>query len=178
MKSLRSVLIYTATVFALSLAYFGYLHFTHPPSPEREGLMAEIGEVFGEFALWTLGIIYLRTALKLSVGRGSAAVRLLPDDFADAPARLARPLLAFLNRTHVYVAVILLHVGLMGLPMEILFFPAVLALVVWQAVFGLFMRWRYTPRELKKFSYMVHAQFATGIAIGVFAYFGHLLVED
>jgi hypothetical protein len=92
-------------------------------------------------------------------------------------------LLVFLNRTHVYVgiatvAVILLHITLMGVPMRILFFPAVLALVVWQGLFGLFLTWRYTPKELKKFSYLVHAQFVTGIMIGIFAWFGHMLIDD
>ena len=62
--------------------------------------------------------------------------------------------------------------------MHILFFPAVLALVVWQGLFGLFLSWRYSPRELKKLAYLVHAQFLTGIMIGVFAYLGHLLIDD
>jgi hypothetical protein len=76
------------------------------------------------------------------------------------------------------VVVILLHVALMGIPMHILFFPAVLGLVIWQGLFGLFISWRYSPKELKKFSYLVHAQLFTGILIGVFAYFGHLLIDD
>jgi hypothetical protein len=61
---------------------------------------------------------------------------------------------------------------------HILFFPALLGLVVWQGVFGMFLTLRYSPVELKKFSYLVHAQFVTGIAIGVFALFGHVLIDD
>jgi len=76
------------------------------------------------------------------------------------------------------VAIILLHIGLMGLPMDILFFPAVLALVVWQGLFGLFLTWRYSPKELKKLAYLVHAQFFTGITIGIFAWLGHVLIDD
>jgi len=57
-------------------------------------------------------------------------------------------------------------------------FPAVLALVVWQGFFGMFLTWRYSPKELKKFSCLFHAQFLTGIMIGIFAYFGHLLLDD
>ncbi|MGB5606291.1 MAG: hypothetical protein WBN51_07195, partial [Gammaproteobacteria bacterium] len=100
-----------------------------------------------------------------------------------ATAPVFRQLLGFLDRTHVYVgiatvAVILLHIALMGMPMEILFFPAVLALVIWQGLFGLFLTWRYSPIELKKFSYLVHAQFLTGIMIGMFAFFGHLLIDN
>jgi len=72
------------------------------------------------------------------------------------------------------------HISMMGFPRHnhILFFPALLALVIWQGLFGLFLTWRYSPNELKKFSHVVHAQFITGIAIGVFAFFGHLLIDD
>ena len=94
-------------------------------------------------------------------------------------------LLVWMNRTHVYfgiaaVAVILLHISLMGFSRysHILFFPALLTLVIWQGLFGLFLTWRYSPAELKKFSHVVHAQFVTGIAIGVFAFFGHILIDD
>jgi hypothetical protein len=76
------------------------------------------------------------------------------------------------------VAIILLHIVMMGIPMEIFFFQAVLVLVVWQGLFGLFLTWRYSPKELKKFSYLVHAQFMTGIALGLFSYFGHLLIDS
>lgn len=86
-----------------------------------------------------------------------------------------------MNRTHIYfgiaaIAVILLHISLMGFSRysHILFFPALLALVIWQGLFGLFLTWRYTPDELKKFSHLVHAQFVTGIAIGVFAFWAHI----
>jgi hypothetical protein len=101
---------------------------------------------------------------------------------AFSRASIFQQLLGFLNRTHVYVgiatvAIILLHIALMGVPMKILFFPAVLVLVVWQGLFGMFLIWRYSPKELRKFSYLVHAQFLTGIMIGVFACFGHLLID-
>ena len=66
----------------------------------------------------------------------------------------------------------------MGMPKHILYFPAVLGLVVWQGAFGLFISWRYTPKELKKFSYLVHAQLFTGILIGVFAYLGHVFIDS
>ena len=87
-----------------------------------------------------------------------------------------------LDRTHIYVgiatvAIIPLHIALMDVPMKILSLPAVLILVVWQGLFGMFLSWRYSPAELKKFAYLVHAQFATGIMIGIFAYFGHILID-
>ena len=183
MKNLKFVLIYSTVVAAVSAGYFIYALNVHPPSPERETFLSEIGEGLGEIALWALVFVYARTALKLCIAKGSPAERLIPEEYLGLTQPAVKRLLRFLNRTHVYVgvatvAVILLHIALVGLPMEILFFPAVLALVVWQGLFGAFLTWRYSPRQLKKFSYLVHAQFITGIAIGIFAYFGHILVDD
>ena len=87
-----------------------------------------------------------------------------------------------LKTTHVFVsiaaiAVILLHIAMIGLHAEILFFPAVLALVLWQAGFGFFLTWRFSPQDLKKASHFVHAQFLTGIMLGIFSLFGHHLID-
>ena len=182
-RSIRGVLVYTAVVLSVSLVYFAYVYTTYPQVPENETFLSEIGEGFGEAGLWALLFIYARTLLKLIVARGPIARRLLPDYSPPATAPGMHHLLTFLDRTHVYigigaVAVILLHIGLMGLHMHILFFPAVLALVVWQGLFGMFLTWRYSPRQLKKLAYLVHAQFFTGIMIGIFAYLGHLLIDD
>ena len=181
-KSIKNVLVYTAIVLFVSIVYFVYAYTMYPPTPERETFLSEIGEGFGEVGLWALLFIYARTLLKLVVGKGALAKRLLPDYSPLAAASIFQQLLGLLNRTHVYVgiatvAIILLHIALMGVPMEILFFPAVLVLVVWQGLFGMFLTWRYSPKELKKLSYLVHAQFMTGIMIGIFSYFGHLLID-
>ena len=182
-KSIKGIFIYTAIVLIISMVYFVYAYTAYPPTPERETFLSEIGEGFGEVGLWALLFIYARTLLKLALGKGAFAKRILPDYSPPAAASVFSHLLGFLDRTHVYVgiatvAVILLHIALMGIPMQILFFPAVLALVVWQGVFGLFLTWRYSPKELKKLSYLVHAQFLSGIMIGVFALFGHLLIDS
>jgi hypothetical protein len=182
-KSIRGILIYTGIVLFVSILYFLYAYTLYPAIPERETYLSEIGEGFGEVGLWALLFVYARTVLKLVMGKGTLAKRILPEYSPPAAASTLRQLLAFLDRTHVYVgiatvAIILLHIAFMGLPMQILFFPAALALVVWQGLFGLFLTWRYSPKELKRFAYLVHAQFLTGIMIGIFAYFGHLLIED
>ena len=182
-KSIKSVLIYTAIVLFVSIVYFVYAYTVYPPTPERETFLSEIGEGFGEVGLWALLFIYARTLLKIALGKGAIAKRILPDYSPPAAASVFQHVLGLLNRTHVYVgiatvAVILLHIALMGVPMNILFFPAVLGLVVWQGLFGLFLTWRYSPKELKKFAYLVHAQFLTGIMIGIFAWFGHMLIDD
>ena len=183
MKGIRGVLIYTAVVFAISAVYFIYAYSVYPTVPERETFLSEIGEELGNIGLFGLLLIYGRSVLKLVLGKGRIAQRLLPDYSSKLQISLFNRLLSLLNHSHIYVgiatvAIILLHIGLMGIPMRILFFPAVLLLVIWQAVFGLFLSWRYSPRELKNFSYLVHAQFLTGIMIGIFAWFGHLLIDD
>ena len=155
----------------------------YPPAEEHETFLTEIGEGFGEIGLSLLLFIYSRTLIKLLLGKGAMAKRILPEYSPPIDANLFNKLIHFLDRTHVYfgiaaVAIIILHISLMGIPMNILFFPAVLILVIWQGLFGIFISWRYTPKELKKLSYLVHAQLFTGIMIGIFAFFGHLLIDD
>lgn len=111
------------------------------------------------------------------------AKRILPEHSLPVDSKVLIRLIHFLDRTHIYfgagaVIVILLHIALMGIPMRILFFPVVLVLVIWQGLFGMFISWRYSPSELKKFAYLVHAQLFTGIMIGIFAYLGHVFIDD
>lgn len=182
-KGLKKLLVYVAAILVLSVAYYGYVSWLHPPSAQRETFLSEVGEGIGEMALWVFGFIYLRTAIKLIMAKGPLAGRLLPNYSAPAGASHLEHLVVYLDRSHVYfgvaaVALALIHVALMGLRTDILFFPIVLALVLWQGLFGMFLSWRSAPRDLRKLSYFVHAQLVTGVAIGVFAYFGHLLIDD
>ena len=92
-------------------------------------------------------------------------------------------MLNLLNKTHLHVgvcaiALIVLHALFMGISDQNAFLYLVLALIAWQGLFGFFLAWRYSPRDLKKVSYLVHAQFLTGIMIGLFSFFGHLLVGN
>jgi len=183
MKKLKNLLLFTASVFLLSLGYFLAIYPNRPEDPEHETFLRDLGEVFGTFGIWALAIIYGRTLLKLAFGQGGFVQRLVQDEYAVSTIPPFKTLLKFLNRTHVYVgiaaiAVILLHIAMVGLHADILFFPAVLALVLWQGVFGFFLTWRFSPQDLKKASYGVHAQFLTGIMIGIFSAFGHLLLDD
>ncbi len=178
----KKILIFSVLVLVVSVAYFIYAQFVYPPTPERETFLTEIGEGVGEISLWLLVFIYFRTALKLFLGKGALARRLLPEYSAPIDASLFKKLILFLDRTHVYfgiasVAIILLHVVLMGIPLTNLFFIAVIALVAWQGLFGMFISWRHTPKELRKASYLVHAQLFTGIMLGIFAFMGHVLID-
>jgi hypothetical protein len=180
---LKRILIFTAVVTVLSTSYYIYALVLYPPMEESETFLSEIGEGFGEIGLWLLLFIYFRTLIKLLLGKGAISKRILPEYSSQIDPRLYIKIIHFLDRTHIYfgisaVAIIILHIVLMGIPMHILFFPAVLILVIWQGLFGLFISWRYSPKELKKFSYLVHAQLFTGIMIGVFSYLGHALIDD
>jgi hypothetical protein len=182
-KELRKILIFTIATLFLSLSYYTYIGFHYPPIPEHETFLSELGEGIGEIGLWLLVFIYIRTALKLALGKGALSRRILPEYSSPLDATMFQKVIRFLDRTHIYfgisaVAIILLHIALMGIPMHILFFPAVLTLVVWQGAFGLFISWKYTPKEMKKFSYLVHAQLFTGIMMGIFAYFGHVYIDN
>ena len=182
MKDLKKLSLYTLGILLASLAYYLYLRFNFAQHVERETKLSEIGEGLGEIALWAFALIYARTALKLIMGRGGFGERIFPDYVYTSSLPFYKKILPFLNRTHIYVgiaavALVLLHIALVGLPLDILFFPVVLALVVWQGMFGWFLTSRYSPKQLKKVSYMVHAQLITGVMIGIFAYFGHLLVD-
>jgi len=182
-KGLRKILIFTAVIIIISSGYYFYALSLYPPIEEQETFLSEIGEELGEIGLWLLLFIYFRTFIKLLLGKGAISRRILPSYSPHIDTKSFHYLIHILDRTHVYfgisaVALIILHIALMGLPLHILFFPVVLALVIWQGLFGLFISWRYTPTELKKFSYLVHAQLFTGIMIGVFAYLGHLLIDD
>lgn len=181
-RGLKKVLAFTIVIIIISVGYYIYALSAYPAIEERETFLTEIGEVFGEAGLWMLLFIYARTFIKLLMGKGSISKRLLPEFSPPIDNALFNNLIHFLDKTHIYigistVAIIILHIALMGIPMHILFFPAVLILVIWQGLFGMFISWRYSPTELKKFSYLVHAQLFTGIMIGIFAYFGHLLVD-
>ena len=182
-KGLKKVFVFTAITTILSVGYYLYALFRYPSVEENETFLSEIGEGFGEIGLWLLLFVYFRTLIKLLLGKGPMSKRILPEYTPPIDPNVFNTMMHFLDRTHIYfgisaVAVIILHIVLMGIPMHILFFPAVLVLVLWQGLFGMFISWRYTPKELKKLSYLVHAQLFTGIMIGVFAFFGHLLIDD
>ncbi|CAC9949798.1 hypothetical protein [uncultured Gammaproteobacteria bacterium] len=182
-NELRNFFIFTISIIVLSVGYYIYISFNYPPIAEHETFLSELGESIGEIGLWFIAFIYTRTVLKLILGKGTLSKRILPKYSPSIDASLFQGVIHFLDRTHIYfgaglVVIILLHVALMGIPMHILFFPAVLLLVIWQGVFGLFISWRRTSKQIKKFSYFVHAQLFSGIMIGVFSYLGHVFIDN
>ncbi|MDL1866976.1 hypothetical protein FBR06_06965 [Betaproteobacteria bacterium PRO4] len=183
-KNIRGILIYTVVVLLISVVYYIYAYTAQTIPEERETFLTDIGEGLGEIGMGLLIFIYCRTLLKLIQGKGKLAQRLLPDYIQPIESSGLNRLLIWLNRTHIYfgiaaIAVILLHIVMLDYSRysHILFFPAVLGLVIWQGVFGLFLTLRFSTTQLRKFSYLVHAQFVTGIAIGIFSWFGHILID-
>jgi len=173
------------TVFAAiaSLAYSAYVVFTGSMIVYQETAMSEVGEVFGEACLWLFGLIYGRTLLKLAIGKGAVSQRFVPEFAIEPTMSATKKLLGWMNRTHVLIgwltiAALAAHLIMVGFPMEIWFFPAVAALVIWQGLFGMFLRFKFKAKRLKKFAYLVHAQLFTGVLIGIFSYAGHLLIGD
>jgi hypothetical protein len=55
------------------------------------------------------------------------------------------------------------------------FLMLLLALIIWQGLFGLFLVIRFPAPALKRYGYVVHAQLFSGVMIAIFAAFGHLL---
>ena len=170
-KGIKRILVFTLAITGLSIAYYLYVLFSYPAVEENETFLSEIGEFFGEIGLWLLLFIYSRTVIKLLLGTGPISKRILPEYSSIIDPRAFDKIIYLLDRTHIYfgisaVAVIILHIVLVGMPMQILFFPAVLILVIWQGVFGMFISWQRMPKQSKKISYLVHAQLFTGIMIG------------
>ena len=108
-KSTRSelpkLLTYTSLVVLLSAGYYIYLSINYPPVPENETFLSEVGEVVGEIGLWLLVFIYIRTALKLLLGKGPLSRRLLPEYSSPVDAGLFKKLIRYLDRTHNYFGI-------------------------------------------------------------------------
>ena len=135
--ALRNLIWFSGAILVVSVGYYLYVLNVHPPSPERETFLSEVGEEVGEIALWAFIAIYVRTVVKIVFGKGPFTRRLLPGYSAPRAGSLIHHAIGFLDRTHVFLGVAailttLLHIILVGLHAEIWFFPVVLALIFWQ----------------------------------------------
>ena len=78
-SGLKRLTLYSVALLIGSIGYYLYVVTMHPPSLERETFLSEVGEAVGEIALWVFIAIYLRTVVKLFLGKGPIARRLIPD---------------------------------------------------------------------------------------------------
>ena len=178
---MQGLIPFSIVVVGLSSLLFLYLYLVRQPVVETHGLRKEISEVLGTLGLWALMIIYGRSILKLTLNDGTFLQRIIPGGQYSLSLSACRKLLFWLNRTHKHVgagAIVLLagHALLMNTIRLNIFLSSVLYLLVWQGVFGLFLVIRVPNNPLKKYGRLAHAQLFSGIMIGVFASFGHLLV--
>lgn len=172
---------FSIVLIGLSSLLFLYLYIGKQPGVEVHGFRKEVAELLGTMGLWALGIIYGRSLLKLVINDGTFFQRIIPEEHYDRSLSASRKLLSFLNRTHKHVgatAIVLIagHAVLMTTAKWNPFLTAVLFLLAWQGVFGLFLVIRVPITPLKRYGRLAHTQFFTGVMIGVFASFGHLLV--
>lgn len=184
MPNLKRLLLFTVLLALLAGSYL--LHApSQTPLPSGSWRHAP-GELAGMGVATLLGIIYGRTLLKILLRQGPLLTRLLPLPGGPRMVEKGRWLLPFLNKSHPYVGVatvllILCHVSLEGLEQANLLLRAVLFLIAWQFAFGLFLLSRYQDifvNRLKRYGYLAHSQLYSGIAIGLCAFLGHLLIQD
>jgi len=172
---------FAIAVAIISFLLFIYLYLGREPVAETESFRTELGEGLGSVGLYALAIIYGRSLLKIALNEGTLLQRFIPDYVYDLSVSTSRKVLNILNRTHKYVgaiAVALLsgHALLMETARWNVFLVMVLILLAWQGTFGLILVARFPPASLKQYGYLVHAQLFSGVMIGIFAAFGHLLV--
>ena len=144
----------------------------------------DFGEVLGSFGLWLLVLIYARTLLKLLVANGTFWQRLLPLSTNPLPLKtyLGRALY-YLNKSHGWLGALAFasvfgHCYLTGTWRDNHVLQVVLLLMAWQTFWGVALKIKYVPADLKRRSYLWHAQVYTGIGLLVFAVVGHMLIDD
>ncbi|HIJ95915.1 MAG TPA: hypothetical protein HPP94_09300 [Desulfuromonadales bacterium] len=171
---------FTIVLTIFSSLYFMYLYQGHQPTPESETFLKELGEGLGSLGLYVMAIIYGRSLLKILLNEGTMLQRFIPVVYQDISITMSRRLLTVLNRYHKHVGatsvgLLLGHALLVGAAKLNPFLVLLLALIAWQGLFGLFLVVRFPIASLKRYGYLVHAQLFSGVMIGVFAIFGHML---
>jgi len=183
MNKVKKILIFSLILSAFCIVYLIIAPQQIPHS--HHSWRHEFGGALGSGVLWLFAFIYGRTLLKLLLRQGPVMERLLPEGtWKDAALPWARKALRFLNQTHPFLgaAVVILimgHAWLEGPNQVNLLMKVIIILALWQFAFGLFLLNRYQVifvKKMKKYGYMAHSQLYTGVAIGICAIFGHLLV--
>jgi hypothetical protein len=170
---------FTIALTTFSSIYFIYLYQRYNPAPESESIIKELGEGLGSLGLYAMAVIYGRSLLKIVLNEGTLLQRFIPV-YQDISITVSKRLLTILNRYHKHVGaasvgLLLGHALLVGTAKWNPFLALLLVLIVWQGLFGLFLVLRFPAASLKRYGYVVHAQLFSGVMIGIFSVFGHLL---
>jgi hypothetical protein len=178
---LRKLARFAAPTTLLAAGYRGWRVWLGPGLEvhQRSGL-TEYGSALGSLNLLLLAALYGRTLLRLTLEREGLRARFPAAGRLFASLERIRDLL---SRYHVQtggaaILSIFTHAWLMTFYRTNLLLYGVLALLLWQGGFGSFLKLRFTPASLKRQVYLAHAQLYTGVAILIFAAFGHLLYAD
>lgn len=173
------------SLFVLAVAIFsvGYALW-HGPSRyrEQETFWNELGKGLGTLGFGALALLYLRGPLKFIVSKEAFWQRLEPWEIKYQDVKtVAGKLLFVLNKTHAPLGIlailaIFLHCYLTDLFLDNLLLRLALVVLVWQGIFGLFLKWKYTPAALRRKSYLFHSQLVSGLILLLLAGFGHLLL--
>jgi len=151
---------------------------------ENHSYLSELGEALGGLGYFLLILVYGRTLLKIIVRKGTLWQRLEPYNIDYSLLKnLFQKLLYILNKTHAYIGTlaiitIFLHCYFTASFLDNLLLRLVLIVLAWQGIFGAFLQFKFTPGSLKRKSYLLHAQFISGVLILILAAFGHLLLEN
>jgi len=181
--NLKGLLLFTFFLIIISAIY---VLITPKTAGQPDGSWRhEIGEFAGAILGWLLAIIYGRTLLKLIVKKGPIMARFLPDPNIERSKSFFKKVIVFLNKTHPYVGagaivMIFAHAFLEGIGQANMLMQSILLIGIWQFGFGIFLLRRYQMvflKKMKPYGYMAHSQLYTGAALGIFALFGHLLVD-
>jgi hypothetical protein len=169
-------------VFGLSLVYF-YFVYSSGGLNIPDNSFSDLGDAIGVIGLISLIWVYSRTLLKITVQKGTLSKRLEPLELRGIKVEsFMKKTLRVSNVFHPYlggiaVIAILFHCFLTSSFMNNWLLRAALILIVWQGFFGLLLKFRFVPVFLRKNSYLVHAQFFTGILLLILAGLGHLLLR-
>jgi hypothetical protein len=181
-KRILTITIFSAVVFGLSLAYTIYIS-SKGGYQEVEGKwdLFGLGDGLGLISVILMLFIYFRSVFKIIVNTGGIWSRLGPVISEETTRPIMKKILGILNRVHPYagvlaIVVVYLHCAFISDFMKNILLWALLALLLWQGVFGFFLTFKYTPMSLKKKSFLLHAQIVSGFLILILAGLGHFIL--
>lgn len=178
------IIILIFIVLVLSLIYFVLMSNKGGFNiPENNNSLSDLGDAVGIIGLVALLLVYSRTLLKITVQKGTLSKRLEPLEVREIKVEsYMKRILRISNILHPYLGVIavvaiFLHCYLTSSFLDNWLLRGALILIGWQGLFGLILKFNFVPSYLRKHSYLVHAQFFTGILLLILAGFGHLLLR-
>ncbi|MDD5396533.1 MAG: hypothetical protein PHW24_00545 [Candidatus Moranbacteria bacterium] len=179
-----AIIVFTILTLVFSLWYVAYVNLHGGLEYlKNRTIIGEVGNIFGKLGFFALAFVYARSVLKIVFHEESFWKRLEPLNIENFDLRkFSTKLLIFMNKTHAYFGVmaivfIFMHCYLTGSYRDNLLLQIVLALMVIEGISGFFLKFKYSPNELRQKSHLVHRQFVIGIMLLIFAAFGHLILE-